>query len=454
MASTNQHGSLNSQEDQAEKQKQLACFWCDMALPTRDSLVRHLQSVHEDKKFPCHFCEEVFANKQFLNAHKMQVHMIGVGDHFICKFCEKNYNTISGLRSHVNISHTKTGKTCLLCAKTFMREVELTIHLELVHRKFFCHYCMGTCVPVFTNASGLKGHILREHKFNQSCTLCDAMFPDQFKLFEHLDEDHHKFPCYQCRSVLSVGDSIYDTSQQLKEHKESEHAYNGKSCHLCPRAFRLKEKLRSHLESRHGKFLCYFCDVVYATTVQLKIHREREHKNASVDSVNEEKRFPCLSCDSKFTSRGHLKRHVESAHGRFKSLHGLKRHVDNLHKNVNQTCVYVKKEHCNSNQNQAHNGDSEVNHVHIAPIENLHGPAQSETKEAESDPLALDNEPATSFISSVIKEEAIGVELPATSGTVIKTEPVEYASSMVSKRIHVTSGREDSGTAKTVKFDI
>ena len=221
------------------------------------------------------------------------------------------------------------------------------------------------------------------------------------------------------------GDSLRrsPTSDSLDTELEPMHDYKIFSCQYCEKFFSNKKSVQAHEVKAHrisDQYFCQFCKKVFSTKQGLKKHTLAVPKNCEGNKVANLK-CPMPMCSKVFSTGVNLKAHLDSAHTKkfscqfcdqqFTSSKSMNWHRENHHKNQtpkDRTRARQAKQH-------ASNMGAQVERVYIVPAEIINGQAQ--TAESESDPLALDNEPATCF----------GIDqLPTISSPLVKTEDVEF----------------------------
>ena len=68
----------------------IVCKLCDSSFATKQSLKKHIESLHEGKKpFECSICNAKIAQKGHLNYHILYVH--GEKKHFQCSQCGSEF---------------------------------------------------------------------------------------------------------------------------------------------------------------------------------------------------------------------------------------------------------------------------------------------------------------------------------------------------------------------------
>jgi glass-like protein len=98
----------------------------------------------------------------------MKDHILVVheGKGFDCQFCNRTFNSILTMQSHIrNIHKGRKPKPekCSQCDKIFVNAGTLRKHTEAVHEKkrpYACHLCDLS----FTQSGNLKTHIKGKHK--------------------------------------------------------------------------------------------------------------------------------------------------------------------------------------------------------------------------------------------------------------------------------------------------
>ena len=72
----------NVVEDPLELRMKYDCDVCNKSYPRKNSLARHIKSVHEGKKYECKTCNRMFTQSGYLKTHQTAVHE---GKKYICK---------------------------------------------------------------------------------------------------------------------------------------------------------------------------------------------------------------------------------------------------------------------------------------------------------------------------------------------------------------------------------
>ena len=78
----------------------LSCGFCDKQFAQKRNLVRHIQTVHEEKNTHlCSICDKTFETADAVRQHLEEIHEIQ--NPFKCPKCEKTFKCESGLKQHV-----------------------------------------------------------------------------------------------------------------------------------------------------------------------------------------------------------------------------------------------------------------------------------------------------------------------------------------------------------------
>ena len=234
-------------------------------------------SIHK-----CEFCGETFPNLVARRSYHKKA----------AKDCEKMYIWQSQLLqrmsrlSHPNGKKIRTEQdqplerySCASCGKTFLSESKLNFHKETSHGEFGCP--------------------------NPKCKQC---FLDEETLAKHIAKSHKTFPCPECRTICM-------SKELLKIHMEN-HQKKFEICSECRTRLSSRANLKRHMKNLHGKIgieakkECQQVNSAAAakakeTKLDLKADKEL-HRNT--------KPIICIDCNSTFTRKHDLKRHMMRIH--------------------------------------------------------------------------------------------------------------------------------------------
>ena len=100
---TNWKSSDESYDDDEDCEK-FQCKQCHKAFKHRNSLIYHIDTVHEGLNYKCNKCEKSFTSKNSLNDHVRSIHE-KIGQN--CEICNKTVASAAGLRFHIKTVHGK-----------------------------------------------------------------------------------------------------------------------------------------------------------------------------------------------------------------------------------------------------------------------------------------------------------------------------------------------------------
>ena len=372
-------------------EKKHLCEICDTAFSRPFDLNRHIRRIHEaeENQFPCDMCKNSFSRQANLNLHKKKVHQ---GIKYNCHLCEKQFSRKRDLKNHVDGIHKGIRKTCEICQKDFIGR-NLYSHMRSVHQKGTYTYQCKLCEKTFINNHHLLRHVKNVHEGlrNYKCSKCEKAFRQRITLTVHIKRCHDLVKdknCDICKQSFSCKqnlekhietvheglkkfkcnfencDKAFSHKSHLQQHKTSVHdkirRYN---CDKCDSKFYKNDSLKRHLIVVHNQRPCknYFtawsnlkcstCNKVYRDTSEFKNHILTQHEGY---------RFDCPYCDTVFSWKNTLNRHIRINHqeGRkarypcdmcknsFTALSNLTHHKKRVHEDFKTiwNCTICKKE--------------------------------------------------------------------------------------------------------------
>lgn len=288
----------------------MKCDLCDVLLESFADAVLHHQNYHNQKGYLI-CCSRKFRQKSALIDH-LDFHENP--EHFQCQTCNRNFNSLSNLRTHITTSHLpQTRFQCDSCGKYFNCKYRLASHLKIhisqkeSSVKFPC--LEKDCGKVFHNKMGLKSHHKICHNPNRdtfSCEICGKQLMTRTSLKDHVENTHAekivKIECHLCGHFIK---NEYSMKKHLNRHKQMTEDI---SCEICGKKCTTKAALRSHLRMKHllqRNFKCSFCEKCFKQAIDQKEH---EATHTGVDL------YSCLWCTATFKFGANFRAHRKSAH--------------------------------------------------------------------------------------------------------------------------------------------
>ncbi|XP_049861395.1 uncharacterized protein LOC126355181 [Schistocerca gregaria] len=285
-------------------EKLFECHICNRILTTQSNLKRHLLK-HEKctvGSIICELCNEQLVDRVHLKQHLKVQHQ----QYVKCAFCDKEFSNMKLCRDHELTHPERATYKCDICNQMFVTEGRLKNHKELIHddqcdtfrdNDFFkCHICFKT----LRTHHNLKRHLTNHEKppvsvSSVSCNLCQEVFTDKSKLYQHREEKHpKKHNCTFCNKEFlslrscriheslhpervvykcNICETVFLTELRLNRHKDIYH--REPYCRICRKEITDRSKLIEH-ERRHGRFkqvfMCKECPKVFRTASGLKYH--------------------------------------------------------------------------------------------------------------------------------------------------------------------------------------
>jgi len=249
-------------------------YRCKAKFVTSGELIRHVKYVHtQEKEFHCTECEYSSVEKSKLERH-MTVH---TGSRpYQCDRCTYASSDNFKLKRHMRIHTGERPYKCDLCPAAFAQQNALKVH-SLVHTGkkvlFQCPYCptmLGRKIDV-------RNHVDKQHTPIGPifCEVCNQSFTDRYSMRMH-KKSHSGEKCFKCRQC-----PFESASQRLlEEHKLVHTGEKPFKCNICNKAFRIKQLLKRHHESKHNtnhvvkkdSHKCFDCGKKYQRLGSLKNH--------------------------------------------------------------------------------------------------------------------------------------------------------------------------------------
>jgi len=173
------------------------CEQCEYKTKWKQSLKRHIKTVHEGIVYKCEQCEYKANWKQNLVSHIKSVHE---GIVYKCEQCDYKAKCKKNLQIHIKLVHEGFEYKCEQCDYKAKWKQSLLHHKKSIHENIFsCKQCEHKSSTI----QALQSHIQCDHGgFNYKCEQCDYKANQKEILLLHIKSVHvHEgleYKCEQC----------------------------------------------------------------------------------------------------------------------------------------------------------------------------------------------------------------------------------------------------------------
>lgn len=255
---------------------------CKDLFENREAVFYHVRTYHarrRERTFECHLCKKLLSDRTKIQRHMKSMH--NGGRLFRCSFpdCSKIFSQNAALKEHIDIRMHQITFACYLCSKTLGTSRSLGMHMKSLHTHQSLFYCIY-CSKGYTQKRYLVTHMQTVHTGTFECTQCSRRFNCENRLRAHMESKHGPKVQYICQ--------------------------------VCEKRLSSKRTLKQHLNVIHlglCRFRCEFvgCTSCFDQKSKLVEHTKMAHKKIMP--------FKCTECLQEFYYRTHLENHLAFWHG-------------------------------------------------------------------------------------------------------------------------------------------
>ncbi|XP_066149260.1 zinc finger Y-chromosomal protein-like [Euwallacea fornicatus] len=340
-----------------------------------------------------------------------------------CAKCDYTHSNLISIRSHFDKEHSSDIYKCKLCPFETKQQYYFNSHVKQ-HSKpdEECPHCKKV-IKWFSFKMHLKTHE-RNDKTEYKCEICNYRSYNHANVKRHSLTQHknpHELKSYSCESCNYV--TVLE--ERLKQHKRVVHSKEGNwvTCKHCDYKTRNKSHMTRHVNDLHKEksVQCSACSQLFSSKEHLKYHMQRKHTDQTTRTF-----YYCEMCPKedryKTTEKGNLARHI-LAHRTLdeievfschkcpylgKSRNALKTHLINahlpeMHNFKCKICGYSTntKSRYNTHVRIVH-GQPKSNHKSVDKPQNNNNDRATEAAENE---MTLNRKLNNSFNGVDVKEE-------------------------------------------------
>jgi len=255
------------------------------------------------KAFGCSYCTKKFSIKQLLRRHINTVHH---NETHFCPKCDNEYSTKDNLRRHLKAIHKVSGENLITLINSARK-----IFKDEVGEPFTC----SMCNKKFRDKLSLNRHLA-------GCTESGSSSSNEDKSRNSIISSNNKMKSNNYKKSLKR--ALLVTQAKIKkeavEHVEEDNS--GKlQCNDCGKIFGYKSNLNAHIRKVQCITKCNQCGSKFQTSRILQEHIRSKHLGLKV---------PCNNCDSLFSSKSNLWRHINK--GRCKNMNNDKTPIKEVSK--------------------------------------------------------------------------------------------------------------------------
>lgn len=264
----------------------------------------------ENYNWLCTFCETIFPTIDELCSHSMEVH--SSCNPYRCTQCKLRHRRLSTFMEHITLHMTQLRLTCFKCPAKFANMDKAKKHIKVHFQKLSCSGCHTT----FKNSKELQTHqdAYLQTKYSKkvknpliahdgfTCKVCSKTYTNKTRLGKHVLSHKGRKREYVCEIC---GDDYFEKNH-LTYHMGTHADDQPLVCKICNLCLKKRNVLKEHVWDNDKQFPCDTCDKTFKLEKHLKRHK----------AVHDDKlRFECSDCQKCFRIKGTLIRHIRKHTG-------------------------------------------------------------------------------------------------------------------------------------------
>ncbi|KAL0964029.1 hypothetical protein UPYG_G00317330 [Umbra pygmaea] len=263
-------------------QKVHHCHLCDYAAVERNSIHRHLASIHANEVdgkihpdvYPCPTCGQTFRQSQALKGHMKTHHTLRDNQPMVCFQEGCSFKTIDRreLQKHTEDTHGVKAVECRhhACNIIFGNLQDMEVH-HRTHLAFHCSQCDFSC----SNKSLFQQHKRQGHAGDEElkCSFCPFATFNPVEFQQHVSHFHANEKIHQCPQCSFVTAHKRVLGRHMLMHSgEKPH-----KCNLCEFRCRDETYLKKHMltHSDDKNHMCSECGYVTKWKHYLNVHMRK-----------------------------------------------------------------------------------------------------------------------------------------------------------------------------------